>query len=139
MVDAGEIDVARDELRWLLDGCSDFIAIHRWLGELALEEGDLKLARGHFGHALELGWSALPADWTGLLPYRLAANQAYLESGKGLAHCLRELGKTPQALAVVEHLLLCDPGDPLGVRGWLAAWTSTATEPTTISPEESKT
>ena len=36
MLAAGENEVARDELRWLLDGCPDFIAAHRMLGELAL-------------------------------------------------------------------------------------------------------
>lgn len=135
MLDAGETEVARDELRWLLEGCPDFIAVHRWLGDLALESRDLKLARGHFGHAVELGWSALPTDWSGPLPYRLPANQAYLEAAKGLAFCLRELAKTPQALSVVEHMIACDPVDPLGVRSWLAAWSATPVIPPCNSDE----
>ena len=51
MIDAGEVDVAVDELRWLLSGCSDFVDAHRLLGELALSENDLPLARAHFGYA----------------------------------------------------------------------------------------
>lgn len=123
MLEAGEDEIAVDELRWLLDGCPDFIVAHRLLGEQALAAGDLKLARAHFGHAVELGWSALPAKRQAPLPYRLPANQAYLEAAKGLAHCLHALGKTPAALAVVEHLLECDPTDPLGARGWHEQWT----------------
>src|SRR5688572_17437238 len=47
MIDAGELDVARDELLWLLEDCRDFIAAHRLLAEIALEAGDVKLARAH--------------------------------------------------------------------------------------------
>jgi hypothetical protein len=119
MLDAGEAEVAIDELRWLLDGCPDFIEVHSRLGVLALEADDLKLARAHFGHAVELGWSALKSDWAGPLPYRLPANQHYHQAAKGLAHSLRELGQPLVAQGVVEHLLTCDPSDPLGVRGWL--------------------
>ncbi len=85
MLDAGEIDVARDECRWLLEGCSDCIEAHRLLGEMALEENDLPLARGHFGYAFRVGSQALAeAGNPAPLPYRLAANQAFFESGKAL-------------------------------------------------------
>lgn len=123
MLAAGENEIAIDELRWLLDGCGDFIAAHRLLGELALADGDLKLARGHFGYAYEIGLSALPPrGFEGPLPYRLAANQALLESAKGLAWCLHELGKPKLARRVLGQLLLLDPSDPLGVRAWQNAW-----------------
>ena len=52
----------------------------------------------------------------GSVPYRLPANQAFFEAGKGLAFCLRELGKAALAADVVARLLACDPSDPLGVR-----------------------
>jgi hypothetical protein len=116
MLDAGEGDVARDECRWLLEGCTDCIDAHRLLGEIALAENDLPLARGHFGYAYRLGAKALEAAATrGPLPYRLQANRAFLESGKGLAFCLKHLGKPEMAAEVVEALLACDPADPLGV------------------------
>ena len=125
MLDAGETDVALDELRWLLNGCSDFVAAHRLLGELALAVGDLRLARGHFGYAYEIVLSAFPpAGLDAPLPYRLPANQAFFESAKGLAWCLHELGKKKLALRVLDQLLACDPRDPLGVRGWQDAWAS---------------
>lgn len=123
MLAAGEVEIAIDELRWLLDGCGDFIAAHRLLGELALADGDLKLARGHFGYAYEIGLSALPPrGFEGPLPHRLAANQPLLESAKGLAWCLHELGKNKLARRVLVQLLLLDSTDPLGVRAWQSAW-----------------
>jgi len=123
MIDAGETDLAVDELRWLLSDCRDFIEAHRLLAELAFEAGDMSLARAHFGFAYDLGLWALPSKGLGgPLPYRLPANQAFLESAKGLAYCLRELGQTAQALEVVGKLLECDASDPLGVRPWREAW-----------------
>ncbi|MEX2118563.1 MAG: hypothetical protein WD847_03060 [Pirellulales bacterium] len=123
MIDAGELEIATDELRWLLNGCSDFVAAHRLLGELAMEQRDVKLARAHFGYAYDIGLSALPpAGLPGPLPYRVPANQAFLEAAKGLAWCLHELGQHEQALSVLDQLLSCDPSDPLGVRTWLQTW-----------------
>ena len=54
MVEAGETEIARDELVWLLSECPDFLEAHVHLGLIALEEEDAKLARGHFGRAYEL-------------------------------------------------------------------------------------
>jgi tetratricopeptide (TPR) repeat protein len=125
MLEAGESEIARDELRWLLNGCSDFVAAHRMLGEFALAEGDLRLARGHFGYAYEIAISAFPPrGLDGPLPYRLPSNQPFLEAAKGLAWCLHELGKIKLARRVLEQLLACDPSDPLGVRAWQTAWNS---------------
>ncbi|MBL8829052.1 MAG: hypothetical protein JNM18_18870, partial [Planctomycetaceae bacterium] len=49
MIAIGELDCAIEELRWLLQGCSDLLAAHQLLGTLALEEEDYALGRGHFG------------------------------------------------------------------------------------------
>lgn len=123
MLDAGEIDLAIDELRWLLDGCGDFVAAHRTLAELALDDGDLRLARGHFGYAYEIAASAFPPRGLDApLPYRFPANRPFLEAAKGLAWCLHELGKKQLATRVLERLLMCDPEDPLNVRPWQEAW-----------------
>ncbi len=117
MIDAGEIEVAMDECRWLLSGCVDCLEAHRILGEIALGENDLPLARGHFGYAFRLGEKALEqARHPAPLPHRLKANQSFLESAKGLAWCLKELDKREMAAEVVEVMLRCDPADPLGVR-----------------------
>jgi tetratricopeptide (TPR) repeat protein len=117
MVAAGEIDIARDELRWLLEECTDFIEAHKLLGELALAEDDLALARGHFGNAFQLGQAAIgrtaPAA---LVPYQRPANQPFFESGKGLAWCQQQLDKPDLAKEVLEQLLAYDPSDPLNLR-----------------------
>jgi hypothetical protein len=123
MLEGGETEIALDELRWLLNACSDFVAAHRLLGELALAEGDLRLARGHFGYAYEIALSAFPPHGLdGPLPYRLASNQAFFEAAKGLAWCLHELGKTKLARRVIDQLLKLDSSDPLGLRAWQADW-----------------
>ena len=117
MLDAGETEVARDEIRWLLEGCSDFLQAHLALGEMALAEGDVNLARGHFGTAYQIGVKALRR--VGLdrpLPYRRTANRPFFEAGKGLVYCLVQLDRQRIAREVVEQLLRCDPTDPLGVR-----------------------
>lgn len=118
MLEMGEADVAVDELRWLLEGCSDFIDIHRILGEIALSREDIPLARGHFGYAYRIGSKVIGDPPCGLLPYALPANQAFLESAKGLAWCLFKLDKAQLARDVVRTLLACDPSDPLGVKSW---------------------
>ena len=116
ILDAGEHEVAVDELRWLLGGCSDMLDAHKMLGELALLNNDLPLARGHFGYAYQLGIKAIErAGARGTLPFRLPANQPFFEAGKGLVHCLRELGRDQLAREAVEQLLKLDPSDPLGI------------------------
>lgn len=121
MLAAEEFDAARDELRWLLDGCSELLEAHFLLGKLAVEvEGDVPLGRGHFGIGYQLGARALqrhgqPAPLPALHP----GNKAFFDCGRGLAWCLHELGKSEMAQEVVETLLACDPTDPLGLRAWL--------------------
>ena len=114
MLDAGETEIALDELRWLLDDCHEFLAAHRLLGDLAVAAGDLKLARGHFGIAFELGVKAAEKA-TGPLPYSRPANRDFYESAKALVGCLKQLGKTEMARDVVERVLRLDPSDPMGL------------------------
>jgi hypothetical protein len=116
MLELGEIDVAIDELRYLLEECSDFVAGHRLLGELALTNGDLPLARGHFGYAYTASIRALPAGHSGPVPYSQPANRAFFEASKGLIHCLLELEKPELAREVIDMMLRLDPTDPLAVK-----------------------
>lgn len=117
MIAAGEFEIAQDELRWLLDGCSEFIVAHKLLGELAVLDDDVKLARGHFGYAYNIGRKAIPKEGLrGTLPYELEANRDFYEAGKGLCWCLREMQKAPMALDVIADLLKLDPSDPLHLR-----------------------
>lgn len=117
MLDAGEIDVAMDELRWLLGGCSALLEAHKLLGEIAMADGDVELARSHFGCAYQLGLDALPkGGLRGQLPHARAANRDFFEAGKGLAWCLLQQGETTLADEVVQQLLTLDRLDPLDLK-----------------------
>jgi hypothetical protein len=115
MIAEGEKEIAVDELRWLLEGCSDFLEAHQLLGELALElDHDVTLARAHFGVGYQLGEQALRRSGNPRpLPYREPANRPFFECGRSLAGCLAELGKPEMAEQVLRTLLDCDPTDPL--------------------------
>lgn len=113
MLKAGETDVAIDELRWLLDGCQPLLDAHKLLGEIALADNDLELARAHFGMAWSLGIAALPKGRRCRLPYHRPANRTLLEAGKGLARCLRELEHPQLSAEIVVQLRDLDPSDPL--------------------------
>jgi Flp pilus assembly protein TadD len=118
MLEAGETDAAVDELRWLLAGCRQLLEAHKLLGEIALADGDLALARAHFGYAYGMGRDALgqASRFTGRLPYALPANQPFFEAGKGLAYALRQQGDAQAADQIVRQLLKLDPSDPLRLR-----------------------
>jgi len=117
MLEAGEIDVAVDELRWLLEDCGQLLEAHQLLGRIALDEGDLQLARGHLGYAFELGLRALAEiEPPVVLPYSLPANRPFFKAGKALAECLAGLGKSQKARQVAQELLALDPSDPLEVK-----------------------
>jgi hypothetical protein len=119
MVAAGELDVAIDELRWLVGGCSEFIEAHALLGELALAaDNDATLARGHFGVAVQLGLKALKmAKATGgPLPYSQPANCPFFEAARGLAWCLATLKLDDKADELVATVVKLDLSDPLGLR-----------------------
>jgi hypothetical protein len=110
MLDAGEIDVAVDELRWLLAGCHALVEAHRLLGQIALESGDVPLGRAHFGRGYELGTKALPPDGLrGTLPSARDANRAFFASGNGLIECLRQLGELDRAAEIAHQLAVLDP------------------------------
>jgi hypothetical protein len=120
MIAAGETDVARDELRWLLDECHDFIEAHALLGDLAFAENDFKLARGHYGYAYQLGLRAIEqtkdvARVSGDNP----ANKPFFHGGQGLVRSLAKMGKRGLAQDVAKRLLQLDPADPLGLRSML--------------------
>jgi hypothetical protein len=117
MIDAGERDIALDELRWLLSGCAEFIAAHVLLGDLARDANDLPLARGHYGAGYQLGLQTLRrAKMPKPLLCSQPANRPYFEAGRGLAWCLEKLGKPQMADEVVATIIELDPTDPLHLR-----------------------
>jgi tetratricopeptide (TPR) repeat protein len=121
MIAAGETDVARDELRWLLDECHDFIEAHALLGDLALAENDFKLARGHYGYAYQLGLRAIERTKDAIhLSASNPANRPLFQAGKCLVQCLLKMGKRGLAQDVVKRLAQLDPNDPLGLRSMLS-------------------
>lgn len=117
MVEAGETEIAHDELVWLLSECPDFLEAHVQLGLIALEDDDAKLARGHFGRAYELALRAIDAAGSlQSLPYALDGNKPFFQAAKGLVHCLVELGRPQAAKEVCQRISPLDPSDPLGIQ-----------------------
>ena len=122
MLAAGEIEIAVDELRWLLEGCRHLLEAHKLLGDIAFAAGDFELARAHFGSAFQLGADAMagrPPDAT--LPHARPANRAFHEAGKGLVESLLKLRRLETAQRVARQLCALDPADPLGVQQSLKA------------------
>jgi hypothetical protein len=118
MIEAGEHDVAVDELRWLLTGCAEFIAAHALLGELAVaRHDDLSLARGHFGAGYQLGLQTLRrAKMPKPLLYSQPANRPFFEAGRGLVWTLEKMGRREMSDEIVQTLVQLDPSDPLHVK-----------------------
>lgn len=120
MIEAGENDIALDELRWLLSGCTEFLAAHVLLGELARAMNDIPLARGHYGAGYQLGLQTLRrANMPTPLLYSQPANKPFFEAGQGLVWSLETLGKPQMAEEVVATLIDLDPSDPLQLRSML--------------------
>ena len=117
MLAAGETDVAKDELRWLVGGCEALLEGHKLLGQIAAGEENWELAWVHFGYAYQLGLDAArKAKLRGMLPYAREANRDLHESGRGLAESLLKMDLRELARQVINQLLAWDPSDPLEVR-----------------------
>src|SRR5262249_6585124 len=84
---------------------------HNLLGELALEENDLSLARGHFGFAYEIGLDSLPKGFRGILPSSTDYNRPFYSAGPGLAPCLIAPRQRAQGREVLKQLSRSDPRD----------------------------
>jgi hypothetical protein len=109
MIAAGELEIARDELLYLVADCRAFLDAHNRLGELALEENDIPLAQGHFGFAYEIGLDSLPDGFQGILPANRDYNRAFFFAGRGLARCLVARGQKEKGREVLVQLLKFDP------------------------------
>jgi hypothetical protein len=100
----GDVEAARDALRFALQGCGDNLWVHVALGRIALEEfNDPSLARGHFGYGYELAQRALPAGFAGRMPRGRFANRPFYDAIDGLARCYDALGKPGEAAALRAH------------------------------------
>jgi hypothetical protein len=119
MIAAGELEIARDELLYLVSDCRGFLEAHNLLGELALEEDDVSLAQGHFGFAYEIGMDSLPPAFKGRLPANKEYNGAFFLAGRGVARCLIARGQNARGREVLEQLARLDPREE-HVQGLLA-------------------
>jgi hypothetical protein len=94
----GDVESARDALRFALQGCGDNLWVHVALGRIALEEfKDPTLARGHFGYGFELAQRALPPGFSGRLPRHRPANRPFYDAIDGLIACYDALGNQAEA------------------------------------------
>jgi len=109
MIAGGELEIARDELLYLVSDCRGFLEAHNLLGELALEEEDFSLARGHFGFAYEIGLDSLPKGFRGILPANKDYNQPFFLAGRGLARCLIARGNKAEGRDILKQLSRFDP------------------------------
>jgi hypothetical protein len=107
-----EPEMARDELLFLVEDCRGFLEAYNLLAELALEENDFNLARGHFGFGYESGMAALPEGFRGLLPATEGYNPHFFLAGRGLARCLIKKGDVRKGREVLEQLAKFDPEEP---------------------------
>ena len=118
MVEAGELEIAMDELRWILSGCSEMLEPHVLLGQIAIElENDIPLARGHFGFAFQLGEKTLEREaCPGPLPGDSPRNAPWYEAARGIAWCFEKQGQPERANQIAETACRFDPSDPAEIR-----------------------
>lgn len=125
MLEHGELEIATDELRFLLSSCPELLEAHVLLGQIAVETddsrpADIALARGHFGFAYSLGEKALNAsNCPGPLLGAEPANAAWHEAARGLAWCLEKQGERAMADQVAATVRKLDPSDPAEVAAML--------------------
>ena len=100
MIEAGEIDVALDELRWLLR-LREFIAAHVLLGDIARDTGDSACPCHYAGY--QLGLQTLRRENAKAVVVFAARNQSFFESGRGLVWALKT-GKPQMAEEVMSTL-----------------------------------
>lgn len=105
----GEFEIARDELLYLVADCRGFLEAYIQLAELALEDEDIPLAKGHFAFAYENGLDILPLNFRGQLPCNEGYNSHFYAAGRGLARCLISRKEPQPAREVLEQLLKFDP------------------------------
>lgn len=125
MVEAGETEIATEELRYLLAGCPELLEAHVLLGQLALladesSASDIELARGHFGFAFQLGEKALnAAGCRGPLPGDEPNNAPWHEAARGLAWCFEKQQNPKMADQIAATVKRFDPSDPAEVTAML--------------------
>jgi hypothetical protein len=114
MLKAEEIDVAEDELRWLVGGCEALLEGHKLLGDIAAGDENWELARVHYGYAYQLGLDAVKQGrLRGTLPFARPNNRPLHEAGQGLAKTLLAMDEPSLTQKVIKQLLAWDPSNPM--------------------------
>lgn len=121
MIAGEEYEIARDELLYLVADCRAFFAAHNLLGELALLDENIGVARGHFGFVIETVSRGLPPRYTGRIPARRGYNRHIFQAGKQLARCLVALDDLKAAGDVLKQLVAWDSSER-EVRALLEEW-----------------
>ncbi len=112
MIAGGEPEIARDELLYLVADCRGFLEAHNLLGQLALEDEDIALARGHFGFAYEIALQSLGSAFQGILPAGREYNREFFLAGRGVARCLISRGKREEGREILKKMAKFDPREP---------------------------
>lgn len=78
----------------------------------------MRLARGHYGYAYQLGIQAIDraSGEVKSLSYGHPANQIFFQAGRELVMCLQKLNKHDLARDIVGRLVQLDASDPLRLR-----------------------
>ena len=111
----GKREQARRLLRRLIECDGRCIDAHAHLGWMYFEHS-AKRALPHYLTAVAIGERALPAGFSGLLPWGLMDNRPFLRALHGLALCRWRLRDFDEAHAICESLLWLNPDDNQGVR-----------------------
>jgi hypothetical protein len=119
MVKHNEIDIAIDELRWLLSDCHEMMEAHALLGILASEfddptPDDVELAIAHLECALDIGRAALNnRRLQAPLLYDRPTNLPFFQAGLAMIQLLRSQGDKQAADQLLQELIRLDPKLPL--------------------------
>ena len=116
--DAGRAAPARylAELRDIVARHPEFVDGHAHLGIAMSERGETERALDAFMRGFTLGEGAIPSGFDGTIEWGCLENRPFLRAAHGVAACRSQLGRTRQALALMEKMLAWNPDDNQGIR-----------------------
>ena len=99
----------------------DLVARHPWFIDGHAHLGNAFFDRGRYERALEayergysLGTAALPTGFEEFIEWKYLENRPFLLAAHGLALCRPQLGRTAEAISVLEKMLAWNPDDHQG-------------------------
>jgi hypothetical protein len=115
LLEEGDVDEAYRLLMEALLLDLRCIDAHAHLGSLEFDH-DPERAALHYRIGLGIGELSLPQGFDGILPWSMIFNRPFLRCLYGLGLCLWRSGKTEDALAAFERILMLNPNDNQGAR-----------------------